>query len=84
MEQIIEVLLKRLSHRGVSPDEVPWLIRDVLNAVGGAGEPGVNMVNQRLSILGWNEGILDEVSLALIVCLAEEGDQGFAEDHVSS
>jgi hypothetical protein len=84
MERIIEVFLKRLSHRGVSLDEVPWLIRDVLNAVGGAGEPGVNTVNQRLSILGWNEEILDEVSLALIVCLAEEGHEGFAENHASS
>ncbi len=84
MEQIIEVLLKRLSHRGVSPDEVPWLIRDVLNAVGGGGDPGVNTVNQRLSILGWDEEILDDVSLALIISLAEEGDEGFAENHVSS
>jgi hypothetical protein len=84
MEQIIEVLLRRLSHRGVSPDEVPWLIRDVLNAVGGPEESGVNAVNQRLSILGWDEELLDEVSLALIICLAEEGDEGFAEHHVFS
>jgi hypothetical protein len=84
MEQIIEVLLKRLSHRGVSPDKVPWLIRDVLNALGGAGDSGVNTVNRRLSILGWDEEILDEVSFALIICLAEEGNEGRVERRIPS
>ena len=79
MEQIIDVLLRRLSHKGVSPDEVPWLIRDVLHAVSGAGEPAVDAVNRRLAVLGWNEETLDEVSFGLIICLAEEGGGGLME-----
>jgi len=74
VEQIVDMLLSRLSQKGLSPEEVPWLIRDVLNAVCGVGEPAVDVVNRRLAILGWNEEILDEVTFALIICLAEERD----------
>jgi len=74
VRQVIEILLSRVAHRGVSPDEVPWLIRDVLNAVATAREPAVDAVNRRLALLGWDEDILDEVSFALIICLAEEPD----------
>jgi hypothetical protein len=81
VEQIIEVLLRRLAHKGVSPDEVPWLIRDVLNAVGDAGEHVVNAVNRRLTMLGWDEEILDEATLALIICLTEERGEGLVEYH---
>jgi hypothetical protein len=75
VEQIIDVLVARLSHKGVSPDEVPWLVRDVLNGVGGAGEPAVTTVNQRLSTLGWDGEILDEVTLAIIMYLAEKSEE---------
>ena len=75
MEQIIDVLMARLSQKGVSPDEVPWLVRDVLNGVGGAGEPVVTTVNSRLSTLGWDEEVLDEVTLAIIMYLAEKSEE---------
>jgi hypothetical protein len=75
VEQIIDVLVGRLSQKGVSPDEVPWLVRDVLNGVGGAGDPAVPTVNQRLSTLGWDEEILDEVTLAIIMYLAEKNEE---------
>jgi predicted transcriptional regulator len=76
VEQIIDVLVARLSQKGVSPDEVPWLVRDVLNGVGGAGEPAVPTVNQRLSALGWEEEVLDEVTFAIIMYLAEKSEEG--------
>ena len=75
MEQIIDVLVARLSQKGVSPDEVPWLVRDVLNGVGGACEPVVATVNSRLSTLGWDEEVLDEVTLAIIMYLAEKSEE---------
>lgn len=79
MEQIVDVLLSRLSQKGLSPEEVPWLIRDVLNAVCGAGEPAMDVVNRRLAILGWNEEILDGVTFDLIVYLAEKRGENRAE-----
>jgi hypothetical protein len=84
VQQVVDVLLRRLAHKGLSPDEVPWLIRDVLNVVGEAGETAADAVNRRLVILGWDEEILDEVSLALILCLAEERDEGRAEHCIPS
>jgi hypothetical protein len=82
VKEVIEVLLSRVAHKGVSPDEVPWLIRDVLNAVGETGQPAVDEVNRRLAMLGWDEEILDEVSFALIICLAEERDGACCEHRI--
>jgi hypothetical protein len=82
VKQIIEVLLSRVAHRGVSPDEVPWLIRDVLNAVSQGREPAVDSINRRLAMLGWDEEILDEVSFTLIICLVEERDECCVEQHM--
>jgi hypothetical protein len=79
MEQIIDVLVSRLSHKGVSPDAVPWLVRDVLHAVDEPGEAAVSMINRRLAILGWDEETLDEFTFELIMRLAEERDERCAE-----
>jgi hypothetical protein len=76
VERIIDILVARLSRKGVSPDEVPLLVRDVLNGTSGTGELAVPTVNQRLSILGWDEEILDEITLAIIMYLAEKSDEG--------
>jgi len=81
-EQVTGLLLRRLSNNGVSPDEVPWLVRDVLNAVGEAEETSVSMINRRLAILGWDKEILDESTLALIMYLAEERDERRVEHHL--
>jgi len=81
-EQVTDLLLRRLSNNGVSPDEVPWLVRDVLNAVGEAEETSVSMINRRLAVLGWDKEILDESTLALIMCLTEECDERRVERHL--
>ena len=84
MEQIIDVLLKRLACKNVLPDEVPWLIRDVLNAVGETGEQAVCPVNRRLAILGWDEELLDEVTFALIISFVEECNEDHSGQRVFS
>jgi len=75
MEYFTDLLLKRLAYKEVLPDEVPWLVRDVLNAVSDAEEASVHMINRRLAMLGWDKEILDEFTLALIMCLVEERDE---------
>jgi hypothetical protein len=82
MEQLTDLLLRRLSYKGVSPDGVPWLVRDVLNAVGEVEETSVSMINRRLAILGWDKEILDEFTLALIMCLIEKNDERRVEHHL--
>jgi len=75
VEQIVDVLLRRMAYKGVYPNEVPWLIRDTLNAVAETGGMAVNKVNRRLQVLGWDEEILDKVTFDLIIYLAEERDE---------
>jgi hypothetical protein len=82
MEQVTDLLLKRLSTKGVFPDEVPWFVRDVLYAVGNAEEPSVSAINRSLSILGWDKEILDEFSLALIMYLIEKRDEHCDEQYL--
>jgi hypothetical protein len=81
VERIIDVLLARLSQKGVSPDEVPWLVKDVLNGTSGTGELAVPTVNRKLSILGWDKEILDGVTLAIIMHLAEKSDEDQAGEY---
>jgi hypothetical protein len=82
LTQIMESLLMRLSHKGVSPDRVPWLIRDVLSGVGSGKETSAAMLNRRLAILGWEEEILDETTLALILFLAAQHEKRRIEHHL--
>jgi len=57
---------------------------DVLNVVGDAEETSVSMINRRLAMLGWDKEILDELTLALIMCLIEERDEHRVEHHLKS
>ncbi len=81
MERTIDVLVARLSQKGVSLDEVPWLLRDVLSGINGTGDPAVTTVNHKLSVLGWDNEILDEVTLAIIMYLAETSEGGQVETY---
>jgi hypothetical protein len=75
VERTIDVLVARLSQKGVSPEEVPWLVRDVLNGISGIEDLALTAVNHRLSVLGWDPEILDEVTLAIIMYLAEKSEE---------
>ena len=81
MEQVTDLLVRRLSYKEVLPDEVPWLVRDVLNVLGDSEATSVSMINQRLALFGWDKQILDEFTLALIVCLIDSCDGLPVEHH---
>lgn len=80
--QIMELLLMRLSRKGVFPDEVPRLIKDVLTAVGDSNKASLCMLNRRLAVLGWGEEILDQTTLGLILFVAEKPDERRLEPHL--
>jgi hypothetical protein len=89
MRDIVNLLLHCLSRKGLMPLDVKKLIKDVLYVLNDGVEMRPQVVNQRLEDLGWNEKILDEYTLDLILCLlfdiakcnvrlyAEESDGGF-------
>ena len=71
MEQIFNTLLSRLSSKGLAPQEVPCLIRDVLNIINNGGEFTVRTISEKLENLGWKEQIMDEFIFELILYLLE-------------
>jgi hypothetical protein len=72
-----EALFRRLSARGVPPNHVPGLIREVCSILGERGRPTSYLVNQRLERLGWGKDALDETTFQLIVSVRDyDGGNG--------
>ncbi|HVO83008.1 MAG TPA: hypothetical protein VMU60_01140 [Syntrophobacteria bacterium] len=69
---VVEALFSRLSARGVPPNHVPGLIRDVCSIVGDGGLFTSGLVNERLERLGWGKETLDETTFQLIVSVLED------------
>jgi len=72
MEQWTELLVSRLSDKGVVSSHVPGLMRDVRNIVREGGYFTVGNVNNRLESLGWGGDILDEWIFELILSVHEK------------
>jgi hypothetical protein len=72
MSTIAESLFSRLSARGVPPNHVPGLIRDVCSIVGDGGLLTSFLVNRGLERLGWGKEALDETTFQLIVSVLED------------
>jgi len=69
MEEIENVLLRKLSSRGLAPVQIPRFVKDVVNIVSDGGEFTTGMINGKLETLGWDRGILDPFTLELILAL---------------
>ena len=68
---IVDLLVVKLSLKGLPPGQVARLVKDVLNMVNDSGNLSVTDVNRRLAYLGWGEEILDEFTYELIIYLLE-------------
>jgi hypothetical protein len=75
MEEIIELLLYKLSDKGLTPIEIRRLIRDVLNIAGDGGDFTAGTITGKLESLGWDGNIVDPFTFELIVALLENGDE---------
>jgi hypothetical protein len=76
----LKSLILQLSERGISPNHVPALIRNVLHIIGGGGLFTTKMVNEHLQQLGWGPDALDETSFQLIVYILES-EWGYRVNH---
>jgi hypothetical protein len=72
MEALDDILLSRLTKKGITPLEVRGLIRDILNIIGPGGDFTVPMINDRLSALGWEDKVMDEYTFDLMLWFLEE------------
>ena len=79
MEKIVQILLHTLSNKGLTPVEIPRLVKDVLNIVGEGGDFTTGTVNRKLEMLGWDPAIVDQFIFELIIALLE--DEGSYEIH---
>ena len=74
-QDIMELLILRLSRRGLLFPQIPRFIKDVKNAIHDSGHTATMFLNEQLDSLGWGKQILDEFTLQLILFLAENQDE---------
>lgn len=76
MDENFEYLLQHMANTGLEQEMIPGLIRDVanilLNSLLESRYVTCDLVNEKLAYLGWDESILDETSLQLIISILEQ------------
>lgn len=72
MTDITEALFSRLSKKGLTPVEINRLVKDLFYIIADRGLFNVFIVNKKLLALGWQEKMIDEFTLELIVTLLQE------------
>jgi hypothetical protein len=70
MEPLNDILLQRLTLKGIAPTTIPRYIKDLTYTL--AIDPQMNLgeINRRLHLLGWYEFEVDEHTLQLILATA--------------
>ncbi len=76
----LQLLIHRFTKRGVSPDHIPALMRNVLRIIGEGGLFTTRMVNAQLEQSGWGPEALDETIFQLIVYMLES-EWGYRVKH---
>jgi len=71
MENLIKILIKRLTGKGMEISTIPAFVRDVANTVAANGNSSLQELNMRLESLGWNDLQLDDYTLQLILATFE-------------
>jgi len=72
MPNFSQLLVKRLSSKGLTAVECSRLIKDVMNIMDEGEGLTVALLNRELQKTGWKADILDEFSFELILCLGEK------------
>ena len=67
----LQLLIHRLTQRGIPVDHIPVLVRNVLQIIGDGGFFTSQLVNAKLEKQGWPPGLLDETNFQLIVFILE-------------
>ncbi len=83
MTPLLPLLIRRLTEKGVSPDHIPGLMRNVLRIIGDGGMFTTRLINAQLEQLGWGPEVLDETCFQLIVHILES-EWGYRVRHYES
>ena len=68
----LNILIKRLSSKGILGNNIPAYLRDVSNNINSREEIDLQDLNDRLRGLGWDEFELDDHTLQLIIANIEK------------
>ena len=71
MEPLLRTLIHRLLRKGIEISTIPAYIRDVANAITVTCSSDLEDLNRRLHVLGWNDVVLDDYTLELIMAIFE-------------
>lgn len=77
-QDIMELLILRLSERGLLFPQIPRFIKDVRIVIQDSGDTATMFLNEHLDFLGWGKQILDEFTLQLILFLTENQEETLA------
>ncbi|MBN1850452.1 MAG: hypothetical protein JW932_17930 [Deltaproteobacteria bacterium] len=67
MEEIHKFLEQKLTNKLLTPTEIPRVIKDVANIMDDGKESTLDNINTRLSFLGWQDRMIDQSILDLII-----------------
>lgn len=67
----LQLLIGRLTQKGIPIDHIPVLVRNVLQIIGDGGFFTSQLVNAKLEKQGWPPELLDETNFQLIVFILE-------------
>jgi len=80
MNQLGEILRKRLISKGLGLSTIPAFIRNIANSLTNNPYMSLQALSRQLHLLGWDEFELDDYTLELIIaCL--ESDAGYKTTH---
>ena len=71
MNQVTEVLIKRLQKKGIAPTAIPGFLRSVMITVSDNPPMSLQEINRRLHVLGWDSFEMDDHTLQLITASLE-------------
>jgi hypothetical protein len=71
LNDIREVLIRRLENKGVQPELIPGFVKSVGYAVSENQETDLREINERLHLQGWDDFEVDYHTLQLIIANIE-------------
>ncbi len=73
MNQVTEIMIKRLEKKGIKLDIIPGFVRNVINTISINPQSTLQELNSKLHLLGWDDFELDEYTLQLVTASFETG-----------
>jgi len=70
MEELNNILMQRLTTKGISSNTIPKFMKDLTDTVSVNPQMNLGEINRRLHLLGWYDFEVDEHTLQLILAKA--------------